>query len=34
MEKFDIQEVFARYVRAADRRDGAALAAVFVPDGR
>lgn len=34
MEKFDIQEVFARYVRAADRRDGAALAALFVPDGR
>jgi hypothetical protein len=30
----EIQEVFARYVRAADYRDGAAMGALFVPDGK
>lgn len=34
MEKLEIQEAFARYVRAADRRDGPALAALFTPEGR
>jgi hypothetical protein len=30
----EIQQVLARYVRAADHRDGAAMAAVFLPDGK
>lgn len=34
MEYLEIQKVFARYVRAADRRDGPALAALFTADGR
>jgi hypothetical protein len=29
----DVQQVLARYVRAADRRDGDALAGLFVSDG-
>src|SRR5258707_14519741 len=30
----DIQQVIAKYVRAVDRRDGAALAELFIPNGR
>jgi len=30
----DVQQVLARYVRAADNRDGAAMSTLFVPDGR
>jgi SnoaL-like domain len=30
----EIQEVLARYVRAADQRDGAAMSNVFLPEGR
>jgi hypothetical protein len=30
----EIQQVLARYVRAADYRDGAAMGALFVPDGK
>ena len=30
----EIQQVLARYVRAADRRDGAAMAALFLPDAK
>lgn len=29
----EIQQVLARYVRAADQRDGAAMADLFLPDG-
>lgn len=29
----DVQEVMARYVRAADRGDGKALSGLFMPDG-
>lgn len=29
-----VSAVLARYVRAADRRDGAAMAALFMPEGR
>lgn len=29
-----VSAVLARHVRAADRRDGAAMAALFVPEGR
>lgn len=29
-----VQEVLARYVRATDRRDGAAMSTLFVSDGR
>lgn len=31
-DKRDVQEVLARYVRAADHRDGAAMASLFVDD--
>lgn len=34
MDNLEIQEVFARYVRAADRRDGPAMAALFTAEGR
>lgn len=30
----DIQQVIAKYVRAVDRRDGAALAELFIPNGK
>jgi hypothetical protein len=30
----EIQEVLARYVRAADYRNGAAMSNIFLPDGR
>jgi hypothetical protein len=30
----EIQQVFARYVRAADNRSGAAMSALFLPDGK
>ncbi len=30
----EIQQVLARYVRAADHRDGAAMADLFLPDGK
>jgi len=30
----EVQQVLARYTRAADARDGAAMAALFLPDGR
>ncbi len=30
----EIQQVLARYVRAADHRDGAAMAALFLPDAK
>jgi hypothetical protein len=30
----DIQHVIAKYVRAADRRDGAAIAELFIPNGK
>jgi SnoaL-like domain len=30
----EIQQVFARYVRAADDRNGAAMSAIFLPDGK
>jgi hypothetical protein len=30
----EIQQVFARYVRAADNRNGAAMSAIFLPDGK
>jgi hypothetical protein len=30
----EIQEVLARYVRAADHRDGAAMSNIFLPEGR
>ena len=30
----EIQQVLARYVRAADQRNGAAMSAVFLPDGK
>jgi hypothetical protein len=30
----DIQEVQARYVRAADYRDGAAMSSLFLPEGK
>jgi hypothetical protein len=33
-EQREIQEVLARYVRAADQRDGAAMGSVFLPDGK
>ncbi len=33
-EEREIQEVLARYVRAADSRDGNAMAALFLPDGK
>jgi SnoaL-like domain len=29
----EIQEVLARYVRAADYRDGAAMSNIFLPEG-
>jgi hypothetical protein len=31
---FDVQRVLSQYVRAHDRRDGHAMAALFVPEGR
>jgi hypothetical protein len=30
----EIQEVMARYVRAADYRDGAAMSSIFLPEGK
>jgi|ERR1700687_4051506 SnoaL-like protein len=30
----DIQQVIAKYVRAVDRRDGVALAGLFIPNGK
>ncbi|MDR3670257.1 MAG: nuclear transport factor 2 family protein [Holophaga sp.] len=33
-EEREIQQVLARYVRATDHRDGAAMAALFLPDGK
>jgi hypothetical protein len=33
-EEREIQEVLARYVRAADHRDGAAMSNVFLPEGK
>jgi SnoaL-like protein len=30
----EIQQVLARYVRAADQRNGAAMSAIFLPDGK
>jgi hypothetical protein len=33
-DKRDIQEVLARYVRAADRRDSAAMTDLFLPKGK
>jgi hypothetical protein len=30
----DIQQVIAKYVRAVDRRDGVALAELFIPNGK
>ena len=30
----EIQEVLARYVRAADHRDGAAMRDIFLPEGK
>jgi hypothetical protein len=30
----EIQQVFARYVRAADNRSGAAMRTIFLPDGK
>jgi hypothetical protein len=30
----EIQQVMARYVRAADRRDGAAMSELFLPEGK
>ena len=30
----EVQEVMARYVRAADYRDGAAMSDIFLPDGK
>ena len=30
----EIQEVLARYVRAADHRDGAAMSSLFLPEGK
>ena len=34
MEEFAVLQTLARYVRAADHRDGAAMAALFLPEGR
>lgn len=33
-DRIQVQQVLALYVRAADRRDGAALAGLFTPNGR
>lgn len=33
-DALDVREVLAMYVRAADRRDGAAMASLFVPGAR
>ena len=33
-EEREIQQVLARYVRAADHRDGVAMASLFLPDGK
>ena len=30
----EIQQVLARYVRAADHRDGAAMSSIFLPEGK
>jgi hypothetical protein len=30
----EIQQVLARYVRAVDHRNGAAMSAIFLPDGK
>jgi SnoaL-like domain len=30
----EIQEVMARYVRAADHRDGGAMTNIFLPEGK
>jgi hypothetical protein len=32
-DEHDVQQVLARYVRAADARDGQAMEALFTPDG-
>jgi hypothetical protein len=34
VEEFAVLQILARYVRAADYRDGAAMAALFLVDGR
>ncbi|MGI4747016.1 MAG: nuclear transport factor 2 family protein [Janthinobacterium lividum] len=33
-DEFQVQQVLARYVRAADARDGIAMGKLFMPDGR
>jgi hypothetical protein len=33
-DELDVQQVLAHYVRAHDRRDGAAMAALFTPEAR
>jgi hypothetical protein len=33
-DELAVQQVLARYVRAHDRRDGAAMAALFTPQAR
>jgi hypothetical protein len=33
-DELAVQQVLARYVRAHDRRDGAAIAALFTPEAR
>lgn len=33
-DQHDVQQVLAKYVRATDERDGAAVASLFLPDGR
>src|SRR5439155_19828203 len=33
-DELAVQQVLARYVRAHDQRDGAAMAALFTPDAR
>ncbi len=33
-DQHEVQQVLARYVRATDERDGAAVASLFLPDGR
>ena len=30
----EIQELLARYVRATDHRDGAAMSSIFLPEGK
>ena len=33
-DQHEVQQVLAKYVRATDERDGAAVASLFLPDGR